>query len=80
MTLVFKTVESPRFLKGDIFTVAASFSLIVMVFVMLTFYKRQERKDARIHGVVLFNSTVGEAVDTDEVSEISESDEKLREL
>lgn len=79
MVLVFKTVESPRFLKGDIFTVAASFALIVMVFVMLSFYKRQERKDARINGVVLFNSHVVESLETEEISEISESDGKLRE-
>lgn len=66
--LVFKTVESPRFLKGYTFSAVFSFVLIAMVFVMLTFYKKQERKDARLNGVVLYNSTV-EPVESAEVSE-----------
>ncbi|RDW22826.1 major facilitator superfamily domain-containing protein [Yarrowia lipolytica] len=67
--LVFKTVESPRFLKGYCFCAAFSLILVGMVFVMLFFYKRQERKDARLNGIVLYNSTLVESMDTAEVSE-----------
>ncbi|KAG5354828.1 putative transporter SEO1 [Yarrowia sp. B02] len=72
--LVFKTVESPRFLKGYSFTAACSFVLICLVFVMLWFYKKQERKDARLNGIVLYNSGLAE---TGESLEASESDQKV---
>ncbi|KAK6454784.1 putative permease [Scheffersomyces xylosifermentans] len=54
--LVWKTVESPRFLKGFSFTAASAFAIIVWTFVVLWFYKRQERGNAKKNGIVLYNS------------------------
>lgn len=72
--VVFKTVESPRYLKGYCFTASLSFVLICLVFVMLGFYKKQERKDARLNGIVLYNSSLADFTDT---TETSDSDRKL---
>lgn len=41
---------------------------------MLWFYKKQERKDARLNGIVLYNSELAETTDP---SEASESDRKM---
>ncbi|KAG5360543.1 putative transporter SEO1 [Yarrowia sp. B02] len=73
--LLFKTVEAPRFLKGFCFTVGTSVGLVVMVFVMLWFYKKQERKDARLNGIVLLNSALAETGESSDT--ISERGEKL---
>ncbi|KAI3406050.1 SEO1 [Candida oxycetoniae] len=55
--LVWKTVESPRFLKGYSFTASSGFALTIWTFVVLWFYKRQEKQDARANGIVLYDST-----------------------
>ncbi|KAG5357930.1 putative transporter SEO1 [Yarrowia sp. B02] len=78
--LVFKTVEAPRYLKGYCFTAACSLLLVIMTFVMLWFYKKQERKDARLNGIVLYNSSLAETAESAEFvdsSASSASDEKL---
>ncbi|OBA21591.1 MFS general substrate transporter [Metschnikowia bicuspidata var. bicuspidata NRRL YB-4993] len=73
--LVWKTVEAPRFLKGYSFTAACAFGLCIWTFVVLYFYKRQERMYARQNGIVLFNSaTDPEPIETRISS--SESDDK----
>lgn len=54
--LVWKTVEAPRYLKGYSFTAASGFALSVWTFVVLWFYKRQERYYAKQNGIVLYNS------------------------
>lgn len=51
--LVWKTVEAPRYLKGFTFTACSAFSLIVWTFVVLYFYKRQEKSQAEINGIVI---------------------------
>ncbi|ODV77175.1 MFS general substrate transporter [Suhomyces tanzawaensis NRRL Y-17324] len=56
--LVWKTVEAPRYLKGFSITAAASLALLLWTFVVLYFYKRQERQHARENGIILFNSAV----------------------
>lgn len=54
--LVWKTVEAPRFLKGFTFTACLAFALCVWTFYVLYLYKKQERKNARANGIVLYNS------------------------
>lgn len=54
--LVWKTVESPRYLKGYSLTAALALALIVWTILILYLYKRQERKNARSNGIVLYNS------------------------
>lgn len=54
--LVFKTVESPRFLKGYSFTATSAFCLALWTFVVLWFYKRDERRNAHKNGIILYNS------------------------
>ena len=59
--LVWKTVEAPRFLKGFTFTASCAFSLIPISFLILTFYKRDERRAAHENGIIIYNSKKGEA-------------------
>ncbi|KAG7664416.1 uncharacterized protein J8A68_002056, partial [[Candida] subhashii] len=54
--LVWRTVEAPRFLKGFTFTASSGVALCIWTFVVLWFYKRQERANARENGIVLYNS------------------------
>lgn len=58
--LVWKTVEAPRYLKGFTWTAVASFCLSAWTFVVLWFYKRDEKRNARANGIVLYNSKTGE--------------------
>lgn len=58
--LVFKTSTQPRYHTGYIYTACNSAALLVWSYVTLFFYKRQERKDARSNGIVLYNSEKGE--------------------
>ncbi|CAK9438818.1 uncharacterized protein LODBEIA_P30420 [Lodderomyces beijingensis] len=55
--LVWKTAEGPRFLKGYSFAAVCSFALCVFTLIVLYIYKRQERRDARENGIVLYNSS-----------------------
>ncbi|CAN6637766.1 probable transporter Seo1p [Trichomonascus vanleenenianus] len=58
--LVWKTVEAPRYLKGFSFTATSAFCLAAWTFVVLWFYKRDERKHARDNGIILYDSSKGE--------------------
>lgn len=59
-TLAWKTVDSPRFKTG--YTVSLIFSVIygLWTFVVLYFYKRNEKKHAVGNGIILYNSSKGE--------------------
>ncbi|KAI5906516.1 transporter SEO1 [Candida parapsilosis] len=59
-TLVWKTVEAPRFLKGFSFTASSGFAMAVWSFVVLYFYKRQERAGALDNNIVLYDSSKDE--------------------
>lgn len=59
--LVWKTVEAPRYLKGYSFTAACALALSLWTFVVLWFYKRSERQNAREQGIVILDS---ESVET----------------
>ncbi|CAK9437034.1 uncharacterized protein LODBEIA_P14940 [Lodderomyces beijingensis] len=61
--LVWKTVESPRFLKGYSFTASSGVALSIWTLVVLWFYKRQEKQGARENGIVIYNSAKGETAD-----------------
>ncbi|KAK6465828.1 putative permease [Scheffersomyces coipomensis] len=54
--LVFPTVEAPRFLKGYSFTAASGVALSLWTFVVLYFYKKDERANAKDNGIIIFNS------------------------
>lgn len=58
--IVWATTEQPRFLKGYTWTAIAAFLLASWTFVVLYFYKRDEKKFARENGIVLYNSKTGE--------------------
>ncbi|EMG48484.1 SEO1 Probable transporter SEO1 [Candida maltosa Xu316] len=55
--LVWPTVEAPRFLKGYTFTACSAFALSVWTIVVLWFYKREEKKNARENGIVIYDSS-----------------------
>ncbi|CAI4841731.1 hypothetical protein SCEPF1_0075001600 [Saccharomyces cerevisiae] len=59
--LVWKTTEAPRYLKGFTWTACSSFCLTIWTFVVLYFYKREERKNALDNGIILYNSANGES-------------------
>ncbi|EGW35426.1 putative permease [Spathaspora passalidarum NRRL Y-27907] len=61
--LVWPTVEAPRFLKGFSFTASSAVALSVWTIVVLWFYKREERANARENGIVLFDSSKGDIED-----------------
>lgn len=54
--LVWKTVEAPRFLKGFSFTASSGVALSIWTIVVLWFYKREERLNAKENGIILYNS------------------------
>ncbi|ODQ61660.1 hypothetical protein WICANDRAFT_24864 [Wickerhamomyces anomalus NRRL Y-366-8] len=57
---VFRTSTAPRYHQGYVFVAGHSAALMVWSYVTLFFYKRQERKDARSNGIVLYNSKTGD--------------------
>ncbi|CAI4234045.1 BAH_G0000070.mRNA.1.CDS.1 [Saccharomyces cerevisiae] len=75
--LVWKTEEAPRYLKGFTFTACSAFCLSIWTFVVLYFYKRDERNNAKKNGIVLYNSKHGvEKPTSKEVETLSVSDKK----
>lgn len=57
---VWKTIEAPRYLKGFSFTSAATVCYMITAFIVLLFYKRDERKNAHKNGILIYNSKNGE--------------------
>lgn len=55
--IVWKTVEAPRYLKGYTFTACSGFTLALWTFLVLYFYKQNEKKHALDNGIYLFNSS-----------------------
>ncbi|KAI5954583.1 hypothetical protein KGF54_002358 [Candida jiufengensis] len=53
--LTWPTVDAPRFLKGFSFITASTFALVLWTFVVLYFYKRQERQNALANGIKFVN-------------------------
>ncbi|CAI4045445.1 hypothetical protein SUVZ_10G3310 [Saccharomyces uvarum] len=68
--LVWKTEEAPRYLKGFTFTACSAFCLSVWTFVVLYFYKRDERNNAKENGIILYNSEYDEQKPTSKKVEI----------
>lgn len=60
MPLVFQTSTAPKYHKGYIYVSCNSAALMIWSWVTLWFYKRQERRDARSNGIVLYNSEKGD--------------------
>ncbi|KAG7696316.1 hypothetical protein KL930_003342 [Ogataea haglerorum] len=54
--LVWKTSEAPRYLKGFTFTACSAFCLVLWTFVVLWFYKRQERQQSEVNGIVIIDN------------------------
>lgn len=55
--LVWKTVDAPRYLKGYTFTACSAFCLSVWTFVVLYFYKRQEKDNCAKNGIIFTNDS-----------------------
>lgn len=75
---IFRTSKAPRYHAGYIYVTVHSAGLMIWSYVTLYFYKRQERKDARSNGIVLYNSKTGGY--PDEFSQLleNETDDRLR--
>lgn len=54
--LVWPTVEAPVYRKGYATTMAFAILLFLLSFVVLWFYKRDERKYCKDNGIILYNS------------------------
>lgn len=80
--LVWKTEEAPRYLKGFTFTACSAFCLSLWTFVVLYFYKRDERNSAKDNGIIVYNSKLGddrpivEELENNNIQDISSSSEK----
>jgi len=51
--LVWKTVQAPRYLEGFTFTACSAFCLTLWTFVVLWYYKRQEKEFAEKSGTII---------------------------
>ncbi|CAK7895504.1 probable transporter Seo1p [[Candida] anglica] len=58
--IVWKTVDQPRYQKGFIFTACCAASLSLWTFVVLWFYKKDEKKTAAERGIIVYNSAIEE--------------------
>lgn len=59
-TVVFyPTTKAPRYLRGYSFTASSALALSIWTFLVLWFFKREERKHAKDNGIVLYNSATG---------------------
>lgn len=80
--LVWKTVEAPRYLKGYTFTACSGFALCLWTFIVLYFYKKNERKHSLENGIYLYNSAnpddVPEAIQNKESGEASDDKESIK--
>lgn len=54
----YPTIEAPRYLKGYSFAAANALALILWTFIVLWFYKNDERKHAKENGIILYNSSI----------------------
>ncbi|KAL2707031.1 Vitamin H transporter [Kluyveromyces marxianus] len=61
-TLAWQTVEAPKFKTGYIVSIIFGTIYGLWTFVVLFFYKRQERKHAFGNGIILFNSSKQESI------------------
>lgn len=57
--MTYPTVDLPRYHKGYVFSAVHTVATIIMAYVTLWFYKRQERKDALKNGILVYNSANG---------------------
>lgn len=77
LVLVWKTVDKPRYFKGFTFTASSALALSVWTFVVLYFYRRQEKKYAKQNGIVLYNSNIDPGfLDRVEAEKTSDGDSK----
>lgn len=58
--ITFPTSEGPRFKKGYAFATAVDAALILWVVVTFLFYKKEEKKNAKSNGILIYNSAKGE--------------------
>ncbi|QLQ81227.1 hypothetical protein HG537_0E05830 [Torulaspora globosa] len=66
-TVVFyPTTKAPRYLRGYSFTAASALALSIWTFLVLWFFKKEERKHAKDNGIVLYNSETGISSPQDE--------------
>jgi MFS family permease len=57
--ITYPTSQAPEFHRGYKFTTIIDVCLMVWVWVTCFFYKRQEKKDAKSNGIILYNSKTG---------------------
>ncbi|QLL33667.1 hypothetical protein HG536_0E05780 [Torulaspora globosa] len=55
----YPTTMAPRYLRGYSFTAASALALSIWTFLVLWFFKKEERKHAKDNGIVLYNSATG---------------------
>lgn len=77
MYFVWPTVDAPRYLVGFTFTTACAVCCVIMVTIILIFYKRDERRNAHLYGILLYNSKNGELPPEIPTSDVS-SEENLQ--
>lgn len=79
--IVWQTVDAPRYPKGFLTAGLMGIAQAVTLIVGYFFYKRDERRNAKLNGVILYNSAKGELPQIDEISEEEEiSKEKTKKI
>jgi hypothetical protein len=58
--LTYPTSQAPRYKRGFTYSSIIDGLLMIWIWVTLWLYKRQEKKDARSNGIVLYNSKTGD--------------------
>lgn len=76
--LVWPTVDAPQYLTGYATTLAFAVLTIIMSFLVLYFYKRDDRRFAFDNGIVLYNSKTGD-IPEPVISELAPSIEEVNE-
>ncbi|KAH3666659.1 hypothetical protein WICMUC_005476 [Wickerhamomyces mucosus] len=58
--LTFPTSEGPKFKRGYIFATVVDVLVIIWVWITFFFYKREEKKNAKKNGIILYNTKTGD--------------------
>lgn len=76
--IVWQTVDAPRYPKGFLTAALMGLAQVIVMMICYFFYKRDERRFAKLNGVILYNSLKDESPHLEHNSEGETSPEKTR--
>mmetsp|Transcript_2561 Transcript_2561/g.2846 ORF Transcript_2561/g.2846 Transcript_2561/m.2846 type:complete len:271 (+) Transcript_2561:311-1123(+) len=78
--IVWQTVEAPRYPKGFLTAALMGLAQAIVMIICYFFYKRDERRIAKLNGVILYNSSKNESANLDYISDLEPYLEKTRKV